>query len=204
MLKYYDYSLKNIPIPSKNSYFMTMLEKVESFIRRIRWKAYFFEKGPASEGRSCDDARIFGFKSSSTPPQSEHLNQFENDLYEMVRNIECKPVRSKFLTRLDKDLRDIRSSTNVFVFADKTRNVYELSKDAHNRLLSNNITKTYRKCCSTTKRDIDEEARELSKHLDLDKGMEQYAERNAFITLKDHKDNFTCNLPCRIINPSKK
>ena len=81
--------------------------------------------------------------------------------------------------------------------------MYELSKDEHDKLLSNNITKTYRKCSSTAKRHIDKEARELSKHLELDNRMEQYAERNAFITLKDHKDNFTRNLPCRLINPSK-
>ena len=30
-----------------------------------------------------------------------------------------------------------------------------------------------------------------------------WCSRNAFITLKDHKDNFTRNLPCRLINPSK-
>ena len=63
---------------------MTMLEKVESFIRRMRWKAYFIDKGTTSEDRSCDETSTFGFKSSSTPPQNEHLNQFENDLYEMV------------------------------------------------------------------------------------------------------------------------
>ena len=39
----FDYSLKNIPIPSNQSYLKTMIEKVEAFIKRIRWKAYFFE-----------------------------------------------------------------------------------------------------------------------------------------------------------------
>ena len=39
----FDYSLKNIPIPSNQSYLKTMIEKVEAFIKRICWKAYFFE-----------------------------------------------------------------------------------------------------------------------------------------------------------------
>ena len=33
--------------------------------------------------------------------------------------------------------------------------------------------------------------------------MERYAERRAFIALKDHKENFKSKTPCRLINPSK-
>ena len=40
-----DYSLKNIPIPWADSYKRRLIEKVESVIRRMRWKAFFFLKG---------------------------------------------------------------------------------------------------------------------------------------------------------------
>jgi len=33
--------------------------------------------------------------------------------------------------------------------------------------------------------------------------MERYAEKPAFVTLKDHKENFVSKKPCRLINPSK-
>ena len=33
--------------------------------------------------------------------------------------------------------------------------------------------------------------------------MEFYAERHAFITLKDHKENFKQKMKCRLINPAK-
>ena len=33
--------------------------------------------------------------------------------------------------------------------------------------------------------------------------MEQYADKPAYVTLKDHKDNFKTKLPCRLINPAK-
>ena len=39
----FNYSLKNISIPNNKSYFKTMIDKVEKFIRRMRWKAHFFE-----------------------------------------------------------------------------------------------------------------------------------------------------------------
>ena len=38
------YSLKNIPIPTKQHYLKSMIDKVKTFITRLRWKAYFFEK----------------------------------------------------------------------------------------------------------------------------------------------------------------
>ena len=38
------YSLKNIPIPSKANYLKSMMDKVGNFIKRIRWKAHFFDK----------------------------------------------------------------------------------------------------------------------------------------------------------------
>ena len=37
------YSLKNIPTPSRHSYLKSLMNKVESFLRKIRWKAYFYE-----------------------------------------------------------------------------------------------------------------------------------------------------------------
>ena len=36
--------MKNIPIPSRNTYIKKLIEKTESVIKRIRWKAFFFEQ----------------------------------------------------------------------------------------------------------------------------------------------------------------
>ena len=41
--KYYNYSMKNIPIPSEKLYKITILEKVELLVKGTRWKAYLFE-----------------------------------------------------------------------------------------------------------------------------------------------------------------
>ena len=38
------YSMKNIPVPPKLRYLKSMIEKVESFITRLRWKAHFLKK----------------------------------------------------------------------------------------------------------------------------------------------------------------
>ena len=45
--------------------------------------------------------------------------------------------------------------------------------------------------------------KKLFKDLNLEDKMECYTKRPAFITLKDHKENFKSSQKCSLINPSK-
>ena len=47
------------------------------------------------------------------------------------------------------------------------------------------------------------EAQAIASRLGLVSRMDTMAKREAFITLKDHKENFRSSLPCRLINPAK-
>ena len=69
-------------------------------------------------------------------------------------------------------------------------------REKYNNLLKNNITKSLEKA-------INVEARNIAKKIQLSDRMECLAKTPAFITLKDHKDNFQSSLHCRLINPSK-
>ena len=91
----------------------------------------------------------------------------------------------------------------MLLFADKSTNLYELSRDHYENLLHDNITQTYQKTRYQTKKKIDREAKKFAKSLGLDERMECYSDQSAFITLKDHKANFKNNTKCRLINPSK-
>ena len=117
----------------------------------------------------------------------------------MVRSIEFKSVRNNFQSTLREDLNKIKFSRNFLVFAYKITNLYEMPPDQFKTLLKNNITETYRKVDSNAKRNINKEAKKLSKELNLEDKTECYAKRPAFITLK----NFKSNKKCRLINPSK-
>ena len=138
----FSYSLKNIPIPSKNVDLKNMIFKLESFIKRIRWKAFFYEKSDNTPEKIVDN---FGFKSVKTPPKNEHLNAFEADLYDIVRNIKFKRVSSEFQSNLSKDIKRINEDPLLFILADKTKNLRKLAKDNYNKLLRDNITKSYKK-----------------------------------------------------------
>ena len=117
----FNYSMKNIPIPSKNTYLKNLIFKLESFIKRIRWKAYFFDK--SNEINDAATVNNFGFKSVLTPPKNEHLNTFEEDLHDLVRTIEFKRANTVFQDQLNKDINMINKDQLLFFPADKSNNL---------------------------------------------------------------------------------
>ena len=40
---YFNYSLKNFPVPSRAPYKLRLIDKIESVIKRMRCKAHFFQ-----------------------------------------------------------------------------------------------------------------------------------------------------------------
>lgn len=91
----------------------------------------------------------------------------------------------------------------MLVFADKTTNIYTLTPEEHSKLLKDNVTKTYKKAPKNLERATNLEAQHIASSYNIDKRAESLASSPAFITLKDHKENFQTKLPCRLINPCK-
>ena len=196
------YSLKNIPIPNKQSYLKNMVSKVESFIKRMRWNAYHFEKNNTNNERD-DFSMKYGFKTEKCPPQNNALIPFENDLFELVHSIKFRTNINRFQHKLKKDIKEINNSSSIFVPADKTTNLYKVSKENYEKLLKENITVNYKKADISVKNNIDREAKVIANKLNLADRIECYNMNDAFITFKDHKENFVNNPKCRLINPAK-
>ncbi len=95
------------------------------------------------------------------------------------------------------------SSERNHQVADKTRNIYETSLDTYNKLMHDNITKAYKHGSEGTISQIDDELKHISNNLGIGDRIEQMKKREAFISLKDHKENFENNPKCRLINPAK-
>ena len=142
--KNFGYLLKNIPIPPKSKYTKCMVEKVESFVGRLRWKAYHFCK--ENRENDSDHFKNFALKTLITSSKNENMNAFENNMYYMIRNIWVYRV----LYRLNKDIESIRSSRNVLLFADKSTNLLVLSCSNNQKLLHGNITQAYKKASKFT------------------------------------------------------
>ena len=143
----FHYSMKNIPIPPRNSYLKKLIEKTENLIKRMRWKAFFFERNKEKDKDNKDDNETnnYGFRSRKCPPHNDELDNFESDLYDMIKNIEFRNQHDEFQDKLRQDIKKINSSTKAFIPADKSTNFYEVDKPTHDKLLMDNLTSTYKK-----------------------------------------------------------
>ena len=81
--------------------------------------------------------------------------------------------------------------------------MYEMDKDTHDKLLHENITKSYKKCDNNTYNEINREAKQKATSLGIQDRTTTLAKKQAFITMKDHKENFNNPPKCRLINPAK-
>ena len=124
------------------------------------------------------------------PPQIEDMKDFEADVWKMLEKIEFRGVTNAFIDQLKADAHRIKSSSNAFVSADKTRNFYEIAPDEYLRILTNNVTKSYKKADNNISDDIYEEAQEIAVKLNVEKKLNTLAEQQCFFTVKDHKPKF--------------
>ena len=92
-------------------------------------------------------------------------------------------MRNAFQDKLRSDVKTINSSKNVLVFANKRRNVYEMSKDQYEKLLKENITKTYRTADDKTEESIGQELKDITNKLEVSDRVEKMAQRQTFISL---------------------
>ena len=70
-------------------------------------------------------------------------------------------------------------------------------------LMANNITAHYKKVKDNTVDKINSDAKIIASKLNIEDREEKIAQRNAFITVKDHKPQFPNDIKCRLINPTK-
>ena len=96
-----------------------------------------------------------------------------------------------------------RKNEKLLIQADKTTNIYKVSTHDYLKLVSDNITKDYKQTSQSTVDEVNNDARRIASELELGDRIEEYSEARAFVSLKDHKDNFENDVKCRLINPAK-
>ena len=125
--KTYNYSTKNIPIPSELNDRLQLVEKIKIFTKRMRWKAIMYDAG-CKENRKVEK---YGLKTLYSPKQVKELSAFEKELIAVVKDIKFRNARSDFQTTLQEDIRLIHNSKKTMTFVDKTSNKYRLTKEEH-------------------------------------------------------------------------
>ena len=89
-----EYSLKNIPYPSLHVFQLALTEKIVDFVKRLRWKAFFYLD--SCEDNDYDKKEVYNLKSQNTLPNKKLLDPFETDLFKLIRKVEFKRERNNF------------------------------------------------------------------------------------------------------------
>ena len=160
----FNYSLKNIPIPTEKEYLIELISSINIFIANVKWRCFHFQN-PTNSNRK----ETFGFKTTSPPPSIFELKQFEQELYDIVKNIKFKRYKPNDLQhRMKEDIKKMKNNDKVFVSADKTSNFYRMSPENYKELLKNNITKEYKKADEDIPDKVNKGDKKLANKLELD------------------------------------
>ena len=104
----FNYSLKNIGLTSKDVYTRSLVNKTQSVIQRMRWKAHFFlnqANNDTEQGRAAHrSANTYGqLKSKRSAPPVAELRAFEDDVVRLIENAKFRDVTNKFMKELERD-----------------------------------------------------------------------------------------------------
>ena len=84
-----------------------------------------------------------------------------------TRSIKFRNINNKFQNLIKVDTAKVKASSNVFIPAGKTTNMYELSPTGYKKSLKDNITRTYKKATPRLEDAINLEAKEIAKCIKL-------------------------------------
>ena len=104
---------------------------------------------------------------------------------------------------MKSDIEKIKNNNKIFVSAEKSRNTYMLQQEEYTKLLKKNVTKTYKKSTRKKLFNINPTSKEITEKLPISNRINKMQEIEAYITIKDHKEDFPNKISCRFINPSK-
>ena len=185
--KTFDFSLKCIPVANKDEYRQILLVRVEQFLRQLRWKAWHFKNPKKGD---VEKKETYGFKTSNTPPQDKDLEVFEEELWDLVRNVEFREHTSKFQNHLRTELGKVKSEDSLLIGSDKTPRFYPIDEKKNEDLTRDGVVRSYKKTDRDSLQEVNKEAAKIAETLDLADRIEVMKETNAIYNLKDTKPDF--------------
>ena len=120
------------------------------FIKWMRWKEVQFSNNEDNDSKT----EMYELKSLSSPRPVKELTPFENEWIPLVKNIKFRKVRNHFQDWLQQDLRRMKASNKTMTFADKTTNIYRLTREEYDKILNDSITATYKKASDNIEKKI--------------------------------------------------
>ena len=163
------------------------------------WKAHFF----LNSDTTSPSRESYGFKSTKNPPPIEELKDFVDDMPNTIQSVKFKKVSNPFLHKLKEDADRIKNEPKLLIAADKTTNFYKLEPSTYKDLLRKRTSRNLTRKQNPRRRKQSMKKTDIATKLRIDDRVDTKADKDAFITLKDHKPNFANKPTCRLINTTK-
>ena len=192
-------SAKNIPIANKKEYMEMIIQAMEKFNSNLSWHV-LFKLNPHLVSKGIE---TFGFNSCRAAPRMKELKEFEKDLVKLVQNGKFRKRSNPFLKTLKKEVSKISDQKDLIIPADKTSNRYLVPPGKYLGLMDKEIQKSYKKETPEKVEAVNKEHAKTAEELEIADRMFSTVPREAFLTLKDHKQEFQTNPKVRLINPTK-
>ena len=94
-------------------------------------------------------------------------------------------------------------SKDFYIAGDKSTNYYEVGFKEYSNHLKRDITTAYKTAEKEDFTNVTKEDKRIAQELEIADRVFKTSQRQAFLTYKDHKDNFKNAKPSRMLNPCK-
>ena len=193
-------SLKNIPQAGREEYVMKMTNSVRRLLTPMTWTAAFV-LGILQPGK---EKETYGFNSLEKPPYVPELEPFKERLAdELVGGLKWKKNTNNFQQKMREDISNMDRSKDLYIAGDKSSNYYKVSHKEYSKHLHRDITKVYETAEMEDFDNVTKEDRRIATDLGIADRVFKTSKRQAFLSYKDHKDNFHNSKPSRLLNPTK-
>ena len=89
-------------------------------------------------------------------------------MLDLIQNIEFKDVKCNFQNQMNSDIKNkIKEPNSLLIPEDKTTNYYTMNPASYDKLIKENVTKTYKKSSDSVAEKLDGQSASIAKRLKL-------------------------------------
>ena len=191
--------MKNIPQGSREEYVMNFTHRMRILLAGMTWHAAFV-LGILKPGKNKE---TYGFNSLEKFPYVPQLENFKEGMADIVANLKWKKHTNDFQQKLSGEISEMDRSKELYIAGDKSTNYYKVGFKEYSKHLERDITTAYSKAEREDFNNVTKDDKRIAQDLGISNRVFRTSERQAFLTYKDHKENFKNVKPSRLLNPCK-
>ena len=198
-------SMKNIPQCSDQEYVMKFTHQLTRLYWGMCWHAAFVL---GIIQKPAEQKETFGFNTLTPPPIVPQLESWKARIFNIASNLEFRRSTNNQQKKMKEELQKMKNEPKLFIKADKSNNYYKVTPEEYSDLLKRDIENKYKRCKEEDGiyKDVEKVTKgdkKIAEKLKLEDRIYKTSERQAYLLLKDHKENFANKKQSRLINPTK-